>query len=202
MVALQAAQAGLAGAGARRESTINYEVGKTVETKRAATGEVRRINVAVLVNHRTTLDAKTGRSNTAPLPAEEMEKLTALVQEAVGFKKDRGDSVRVVNIPFRAEPKVEPDAVPVWKQPWLIDLLKVGGLPGALTLVALMLLFGVVRPALRPDKPPLQTRAPDNALNAVVDDTEALPGPDQAALLALENNQKVEAQLTDAREMA
>ena len=198
---LQAAQAGLAGAGARRESTINYEVGKTVETKRAATGEMRRVNVAVLVNHRTTLDAKTGKPNTVPLPAEEMEKLTALVQEAVGFKKERGDSVRVVNIPFRPEPKVEPDAVPVWKDPWLIDLLKVGGLPAALTLVALMLLFGVVRPALRPDTPPPPPE-PANALNAVVDDKEALPGPDEAALLALENNQKVEAQLIDARELA
>ncbi len=200
---LQAAQAGtLAGAGGRRESTINYEVGKTVETKRAATGEVRRVNVAVLVNHRTTLDTKTGKPNTVPLPAEEMEKLTALVQEAVGFKKERGDSVRVVNIPFRAEPKTAPEAVPVWQQPWLIDLLKVGGLPAALTLVALMLLFGVVRPALRTAPPPPAPATPENALNAVVDDTEALPGPAQADLLALENNQKVEAQLTDARGLA
>ncbi len=199
---LQAAQTGLTANGARRESTINYELGKTVETKRAATGEIRRVNVAVLVNHRSTLDAKTGKPGSAPLPAEEMDKLTALVQEAVGFKKERGDSVRVVNIPFRAEPKTEPEVLPVWKQPWLVDLLKVGGLPGALTLVALMLLFGVVRPALRPDPPPPAPAAPENALNAVVDDTEALPGPDATALLALENSQKVESQLTDARELA
>ncbi|GCL65967.1 flagellar basal-body MS-ring/collar protein FliF [Pseudaquabacterium pictum] len=199
---LQAAQAGLAGNNARRESTINYEVGKTVEVKRAATGEVRRVNVAVLVNHRTTLDAKTGKPNSVPLPPEELEKLTALVQEAVGFNKDRGDSVRVVNIPFRADPKADPEAVPVWKQPWLIDLVKAGALPAALTLVALMLLFGVVRPALRPDPPPPAPPEAEAALNAVVDDAEALPGPDNAELLALENNQKVEAQLTDARELA
>ncbi len=199
---LQAAQAGLASNNARRESTINYEVGKTVEVKRAATGEVRRVNVAVLVNHRTTLDAKTGKPNSVPLPPEELEKLTALVQEAVGFNKDRGDSVRVVNIPFRADPKADPEAVPVWKQPWLIDLVKAGALPAALTLVALMLLFGVVRPALRPDPPPPPPPEAEAALNAVVDDAEALPGPDNAELLALENNQKVEAQLTDARELA
>ena len=198
---LQAAQATPGNVGARRESSINYEVGKTVETRRVAVGEVRRLNVAVLVNHRSTPDAKTGKPNSTPLPAEEMDKLTALVQEAVGYKKERGDSVRVVNIPFRAEPKVEPEAVPVWKDPWLIDLLKVAGLPAALTLVALMLLFGVVRPALRPDPPP-PAPEPDASLNAVVDDNEALPGPDEAALLALENNQKVEAQLTDARELA
>ena len=198
---LQAAQAGLGGVGARRENTINYEVGKTVETKRAATGEIRRVNVAVLVNHRSTVDAKTGKPGSDPLSAEELDELTALVQEAVGYKKERGDSVRVVNIPFRADPKTEPEAVPVWQQPWFVDLLKVGALPGALTLVALMLLFGVVRPALRPDPPP-PAPEPDPSLNAVVDDKEALPGPDEAELLALENNQKVESQLTDARELA
>jgi flagellar M-ring protein FliF len=198
---LQAAQATPGNVGARRESTINYELGKTVETRRVATGEIRRVNVAVLVNHRTTVDAKTNKPSSAALPAEELDKLTALVQDAVGYKKERGDSVRVINIPFRDEPKVEPEAVPVWKDPWLIDLLKVAGLPGALTLVALMLLFGVMRPALRPDPPP-PAPEPEASLNAVVDDTEALPGPDEAALLALENNMKVEAQLTDARELA
>ena len=199
---LQTAQAGLTGTGAKRESRTNYEIDKTVETKRTATGEIRRVNVAVLVNHRTTLDTKTGKPNSVALPAEEMEKLTALVQEAVGFKKERGDSVRVVNIPFRAEPKIEPEVPPVWKQPWVIDLIKVAGLPAALTLVAMMLLFGVVRPALRPDPPPPAPPVPEATLDAVVDDTEALPAPDEAALLALENSQKVESQLIDAREMA
>ena len=202
---LQAAQAGaaaLAGTGARRENRVNYEVDKTVETKRAATGEVRRVNVAVLVNHRSTTDAKTGKPGSAPLPPEELDKLTALAQEAVGFKKERGDSVRVVNIPFRAEPKAEPEATPVWQQPWLLELLKAGGLPAALTLVALMLLFGVVRPALRPDVPPAPPPEPLQTLNAVVDDTEALPAPDSAEQLALENNLKVDAQLNDARALA
>ncbi|OYU78483.1 MAG: flagellar M-ring protein FliF, partial [Burkholderiales bacterium PBB5] len=123
---LQAAQAGLTGTGARRENRTNYELDKTVEVKRQATGEIRRINVAVLVNHRSTPDAKTGKPVSAPLSTEEMDKLTALVQEAVGYKKDRGDSVRVVNIPFRAEPKAEPELLPVWKAHWLIDLLKAG----------------------------------------------------------------------------
>jgi flagellar M-ring protein FliF len=198
---LQAAQTGLSGNGARRENRVNYEVDKTVETKRLATGEIRRINVAVLVNHRTVVDPKTNKPSSVPLPPEEMEKLTALVQEAVGYKKERGDSVRVVNIPFRAEPKAEPEAVPLWRQPWLLDLLRAGGMPAALTLVALMLLLGVVRPALRPDPPPPAADAAP-ALNTVVDDAEALPGPDaEAQALALELP-KVEKHLTDARALA
>lgn len=199
---LQVAQAGLTNPGARREVRTNYEIDKTVEVKRAATGEIRRVNVAVLVNHRSVNDPKSGKASSVPLPAEEMDKLTALVQEAVGYKKERGDSVRVVNIPFRAEPKAEPEAMPIYKQPWLVDLLKVGGLPAALTLVALMLLFGVVRPALRPDPPPPPPPEPAQKLDAMVDDAEALPGPEQDQLLALENNARVEAQLTDARQLA
>ncbi len=199
--ALQAAQTGIGGTGARRENRINYEIDKTVETKRQASGEIRRVNVAVLVNHRNTLDAKTGKPVSAPLAAEEMEKLTALVQEAVGFKKERGDSVRVVNIPFRADPKVEIEPVPIWRQPWLLDLLRAGGMPAALTLVALMLLLGVVRPALRPDPVPARAEPEALALDAVVDDNEDLPGAEDEQRLALEGP-KVERRLTDARAMA
>jgi flagellar M-ring protein FliF len=196
---LQPAQTGLNATGARRENQINYEVDKKVELMRNAVGSIKRINVAVLVNHRSAIDAK-GKPTSTALPQEEMDKLTALVQEAVGYSKERGDSVRVVNIPFRAEPKAEPAETPLYRQPWVIDLIKAGGIPAALTLVALMLIFFVIRPALKPDEPP---ETPANAaLNAVVDGPEALPGPsEEEALLALEGP-KVEKQLTDARAMA
>ena len=200
---LQAAQSGLGGvgggAGARRESKINYEVDKTVEVKRSAVGNVKRLNVAVLVNHRTSTDAK-GKQSTTALPPEEIEKLTALAQEAVGFKKERGDSVRVESLVFRAVPKVDDTPAPLYKQPWLIDLLKAAGVPAALTGMALMLLFGVIRPALRPDTPPAPP-IPPAGLNAVVDDPEPLPGDEAATLLALEGP-KAEKQLMDARQMA
>ena len=195
---LQAAQGGFTGSGARRESQTNFEADKTVAVKRNAVGEIRRVNVAVMVNHRSTLDAKTGKSVSAPLADDEMKKLTELVQEAVGYNKDRGDSVRVVNIAFHNEPKVEPEAVPVWRQSWLLDLLRAAGMPAALTLVALMLLLGVVRPALRPEPPPAP---PPEMLSAVVDDTEALPAPTADEPLALDAP-KVQRQLTDARTMA
>ena len=198
---LQAAQAGLAGNGARRENRVNYEIDKTVETKRLATGEVRRVNVAVLVNHRSSVDAKSGKSSSAALSTEEMDKLTALVQEAVGFKKERGDSVRVVNIPFRTEPKIEPELLPAWRQPWLLDLLRAAALPAALTLVGLMLLLGVVRPALRPLPTPAPAEPGAGALDAMVGDDPALPGPAAAAQLAL-SAPRTEQNLVDARALA
>ena len=118
----------------------------------------------------------------------------------MGFKKERGDSVRVESLVFRAVPKADDTAVPQYLQPWLMDLLKVAGVPAALTLMALMLLFGVIRPALRPDTPPAPP-APPAGLNAVVDDAEPLPGEQEAALLALEGP-KAEKQLHDARQLA
>jgi len=195
---LQTAQAGANNSGLKRESQVNYEVDKQVETRRIAVGNIKRINVAVLVNHRGGTDAK-GKPTSLPLPPEEIEKLTALVQEAVGFKKERGDSVRVVNIPFRAEPKIEPEPVPVYRQPWLIDLVKVAGVPAALTLMALMLLFGVVRPALK--KEVVEPLPAESRLDAVVDDVQALPLSEAEAQLALEGP-RIDKQLADARLMA
>src|SRR5690606_16944884 len=53
------AAAGAAGAqgtqaGGKRESTINYEVDKTVRVVRASTGQVKRLSAAVVVNHQTS----------------------------------------------------------------------------------------------------------------------------------------------------
>ena len=200
---LQPAQTGLTGNGARRESQINYEVDKRVEMLRNAVGTIKRVNVAVVVNHRTSNDAK-GKPSSAALAPEEIDKLTALVQEAVGYNKERGDSVKVISVPFR-DLKPEPEALPLWKQPWLLELVKAGGVPAALTLVALMLLFGVVRPALAPDKvaPPPE---PEAGVDAVVGGPEALPGAEggvggDGAALALPPPD-MEKQLAQARELA
>jgi flagellar M-ring protein FliF len=188
---LQATSTTQGGSG-RRDATTNYEVDKTVQMKRNAVGVVKRLNAAVVVNHRTRTDAK-GKTTTTPLSAEEIEKLTALVQEAVGFNKERGDSVRVVNAPFQTELAEKVDELPFWKQPWVLDLVRAGAVPGALALVGLGLIFGVIRPALRP---PVVVEAGDKRgkqLDAVVDDDAVLPGG--AMLPALEaplENRKLE----------
>lgn len=186
------------GGSGRREATTNYEVDKTVQMKRNAVGVVKRLNAAVVVNHRSKTDAK-GKTTTTPLSAEELEKLTALVQEAVGFSKERGDSVRVINAPFQTEVTEKVDELPLWKQPWVLDLVRAGAVPGALALMGLGLIFGVIRPALRP---PVVIEAKDDKrgqqLDAVVDDS-GLPGG--AALPALEaprENRK----LDSARQLA
>jgi flagellar M-ring protein FliF len=185
---------GNSGGSARREATTNYEVDKTVQMKRNAVGVVKRLNAAVVVNHRSSTDAK-GKTSTAPLSNEELEKLTALVQEAVGYNKERGDSVRVINAPFKAPVEDKVENLPIWQQPWLLDLVRAGAVPGALALVALGVIFGVIKPALKPTV--VVDAAEDGKrgrqLDAVVDDNAALPGaPELPALEAPRENRKLE----------
>ncbi len=199
---MQGAQGGgAAGNSTRREAETRYEVDKTVKVTRNATGVVRRLNAAVVVNHRTTVDAK-GKSVTAPLPAEEIDKLTALVQQGIGFNKDRGDSVRVINAPFRVEATPGAEEGPLWTRPWLQDLLRAGAAPAALALVALVIVFSLVRPTLKAVLAPPPPPAPvGGTVDEVVDGATALPGADGTpALEAPKANEKLEAARKLARD--
>jgi flagellar M-ring protein FliF len=170
---LQAAQGGTTGAGGHRETVTNYEVDRTVRVTHNATGLVRHLNAAVVVNHKVATDAK-GKTTSTPLTQEELDKLTALVQEAIGYDKSRGDSVKVINAPFRVEAAPKAEDVPFWQQPWLLDLLRAGAVPAGLTLVALGVLFGLVRPALMSAMAKPVERPPAPQLDAVVDDVQQL----------------------------
>jgi flagellar M-ring protein FliF len=197
---LQAAQGGTAGAGANghRELVTNYEVDRTVRVTRNATGLVRHLNAAVVVNQKVVTDAK-GKTTSTPLSQDELDKYTALVQEAIGFDKTRGDSVKVINAPFRAETALKAEDVPLWKQPWLLDLLRAGAVPAGLTLVALAVLFGLVRPAVMAALAPRVVESRDEGLNAVVDDAQELS---MAALPELLEAPAMTRKLESARQLA
>ena len=172
---LQAAQGGVNGGSARRDAVTQYEVDKTVRVTRNATGTLRRLNAAVVVNHRVVTDAK-GKTTSTPLSGEEMEKITALVQESLGFNKERGDSVRVINAPFRVEPPPQVESIPLHQQPWLLDLLRAAAAPLALVLVALVVVFKLIRPALT-----AVTQAPAAPVGSRLD---VVAGNDPSAALA------------------
>ena len=179
-----AAAGNASGGNQRRDNVTNYEVDKTVRVTRNATGNVKRLAAAVVVNHRVTT-APNGKTTSTPLTGDEVEKLTALVQESIGFSKERGDSVKLINAPFRVEtrPLVEP--LPLWKQDWLLDMLRAAAMPAALALVALMIVFSLVRPALKAAAaaaPP-----PGARLNMVAD--EPLPRAAPPALEAPRNTE-------------
>ena len=164
----------------RRDETRNYEVDKTVRVVRNATGTVKRLTAAVVLNHRSKTDAK-GKTTTEALPQAEVERITALVREAIGFSQERGDSLQVVSAPF-VEHKIEAPDLPIWQQPMVREVLGNGAVPLALVLVALIVVFGMVRPAIRAAYPsPVvvdgPTGAPGATLSEVVGDQAALPEP-------------------------
>jgi flagellar M-ring protein FliF len=134
-------------ASSKRESITNYEVDKTVRVVKGASGVVRRINAAVVVNNQSTTDDK-GKTTSIALTDAQIEKMTALVRETVGFNKDRGDSVNLVNAAFAPE-KAELGEVPLWRQPEVVEIARSFAWPlGTLALAALVLL-GVIRPAMK-----------------------------------------------------
>nr|MBL8412052.1 flagellar M-ring protein FliF [Dechloromonas sp.] len=107
---------------ASKNSTINYEVDKTVRYTKQAVGEVRRLSAAVVVNHRKDV-GKDGKPITKPLADSEMKQINELVREAMGYNKERGDSLSVANAPFTPVDH-SANEIPIWKDPENISYLK------------------------------------------------------------------------------
>ncbi len=135
-----------ANASSRKDSTVNYEVDKTVQYTKSQVGKLERLSAAVVVNYKTITDPK-GVSREVPLTPEEITQLDALVKQAIGFNEARGDAVNVVNQAFT---KIEETDIPMWAQQETMDIAKSLGMPLGIALVAAILVFGVFRPLLKP----------------------------------------------------
>ncbi|MDB5893934.1 MAG: flagellar M-ring protein FliF, partial [Rhodoferax sp.] len=149
--ALQAAGgasgAAAAAAGVKRESVTNYEVDKTVRVVRGGSGAIKRLSAAVVVNHQTTVDEK-GKSVTKALTEQQLTQMTALVRESIGFSKERGDSVNLMNTPFLVEAPMVDDT-PLWKQPQTLEMARSLAWPVGTVLLALLVMFGLIRPGIK-----------------------------------------------------
>jgi flagellar M-ring protein FliF len=194
--------AGGSGSGAsKRESIINYEVDKTIRVVRGGTGLVKRISAAVVLNHQTVTDAR-GRTTTTPLSPQQTEQLTALVRETVGFNKDRGDSVNIMNTPFAIETQTITE-VPLWRQPEIQDLARSLAWPLGTLLLAALVLMGLVRPALRAMGETMVVKpVPGERLDAVVaDDTDRPPLLTSNAPKPVEPPTQAQLRLEEARKL-
>ncbi len=126
-------------------ATRNFEVGKTVRHIRQAQGAIKRLTVAVVLDQ-PLVEGEGGQPVRDPLPQEELDRLTGLVQDAVGFNAERGDNVNVISAAFRGLGEEEPlPEEPFWQQPVIADLGRwlIAGLLG----LALMLV--VIRPLVK-----------------------------------------------------
>ncbi len=130
-----------------KQSTKNYEIDRTLAYTRQPAGRLKRLTVAVLIDNIHSVD-KDGKAKERALTQPELDHITALVKDAVGFDESRGDSVNVLNSSFQAEPAppdTELESVPIWERPLVRDLAKL--LAGLIALVVLVL--AVLRPLVR-----------------------------------------------------
>lgn len=163
----------------KRESTTNYEVDKTVKVTRGNNWAIKRLSAAVVVNYQALAEEKGGASP-KPLTPEQIEQMTGLVRETIGFNKERGDSVNLMNTPFLTS-EAPAAAVPLWKQPETIELAKTFAWPLGAVLFAAVVLLGLVRPALKGTAKPAAAvpvaGGQLSALEADEPDRPALPAP-------------------------
>ncbi len=137
---------------ARSEEIINYEISKTTRTEIIEGGRVKRLSVAVLVDGVYTPGQGGAEASYQPRSSEELERIAALVRSAIGFDRNRGDQIEVINLRFaEGFPMVD------GKQPTLLEQLIALSKEDVLRLVELAI-FGiltllitllVIRPLLR-----------------------------------------------------
>ncbi|MGN6091542.1 MAG: flagellar basal-body MS-ring/collar protein FliF [Luteibacter jiangsuensis] len=128
-----------------QSATRNYELDRTVSHVTDPAGKVARLSVAVVVDNKQVPD-KDGKLKSVPFTPEELTRLTELTKNAVGFSAQRGDSVSVINEPFRGNVVDDaPQTMPFWERPGMLDLIK----QGLGVMVALIVGFFVLRPILK-----------------------------------------------------
>jgi flagellar M-ring protein FliF len=180
-------------------ATRNFEMDRTLQHTRQPAGRVRRVTAAVLVDH-VPRTGENGKVVMTALDAATLTRIEALVKEAVGFDAARGDSVSVMNAPFVREVD-KPEDVPFWESPWLHNpMLRDIARYGVGALVVILLLFGVLRPAMRQIIQPKALKKPsDDTVNvSLVDDDE--DGPRLVAALQQDEAPPLRALASDAYE--
>lgn len=129
--------------------TATYLNTRSIENFSGATGNVRRVTAAVLVNDREIEDEAGAISSQARTP-EELAQIQALVSTALGIDEARGDQISVVSFPFSTgivleDPEVTPLEMAMQFQRPAIALLAL--------LITLIIALRVTK-ALRTEKDP------------------------------------------------
>jgi flagellar M-ring protein FliF len=136
---------------AENAETTNYEISKTTTTTTREPGEVKKLAVAVAVDGKWTpaADGK-GEATYAPRSAQEIAQIKSLVAAAAGIDETRGDKIEVINVRFNHDTGI---AGGLDGKSSLLDFSKNDIMRfvelGILAVVALLLIFFVLRPLLK-----------------------------------------------------
>ncbi|MGP1666815.1 MAG: flagellar M-ring protein FliF C-terminal domain-containing protein, partial [Rhodanobacter sp.] len=151
-------------------ATRNFELDRTISHVSDPAGRLARLTVAVVLDNKLVAavagddkdnkDGKPPAATSVAFTEQELQHLTELTKNAVGFDAQRGDSVSVVNQLFQREPAPgNLPETPLWQRPGVMDLIK----QGLGILLALLVGFGLLRPLL---KGLLRSPSPQQALPA------------------------------------
>ncbi|TAM60654.1 MAG: flagellar M-ring protein FliF [Rhodanobacter sp.] len=128
-------------------ATRNYELDRTISHVSDPAGRLARLTVAVVLDNKLVSSGDDGQPpKSVPFTAQELQHLTELTKNVVGFDAARGDSVSVINQPFEHGPM--PAAlpqIPLWQRPGAMDLIK----QGLGVVFALLVAFGLLRPLMK-----------------------------------------------------
>lgn len=143
--------------------TRNYEIERVLNYTNTPAGAVRKLSVAVVVDSTPLRDSKGKILRAGPSPAE-IERMTGVVQGAIGYVLERGDRVTVVGTNFsvpEAVSETESSSEAFWQESWFAGLVKQALVGLAVLLVALGVLRPLLKQALAPALP--ATLAPAGA---------------------------------------
>ena len=158
-----------------KNATINYEVDKTIRYTKQAMGNIRRLSAAMVINHRQ-VTGKDGQPTSKPIPDAEMKQINELVREAMGFNKERGDTISVANAPFTAVDKSESE-MPLWKDPENISYAKDIAKYLIIAAIIAFLYFKIIQPSLKTMfEPPAKSEKESTEEGGLFGGAGGLPG--------------------------
>ncbi len=129
----------------KKNEIINYEINKITSHIINKPGEVKRISVAVLVDGTYSAQQGSKEKKYTPRSEEDLKQFEDMVKKAIGFTADRGDEVKVVNMPFETAPQEE---LPEPKKEIMPIILTVAKYVVPLSAVILLFLF-VIKPLMK-----------------------------------------------------
>ncbi|MEC5344863.1 flagellar basal-body MS-ring/collar protein FliF [Brenneria populi] len=158
----------------RNDSTINYEVDRTIRHTKQSAGSLQRLSVAVVVNYRQSEDGKP-----VALTDEQVKQIESLTREAMGYSAERGDTLNIANTPF-TQTDSSAGELPFWQQQSFFDRLMNAGRWLLVALAAFILWRKLLKPLMNKNQP--------NAENAAV--AAAEPNGDADVIVKLSKDEQ------------
>jgi flagellar M-ring protein FliF len=162
------------------DEQVNFEITKKITNFAREIGAIKRLSVAVLVDGNMVENAS-GVMEYQPRPAAEMKTLTKLVSSAIGFNKDRGDTVEVVNMKFADQRLDTDEALDLFLGLQKEDLLRMAEVT-VLSILAILVILLIVRPLVSRAFDTFPSTSAGSTQNLIEDralTTPALSGPDR-----------------------